>query len=188
MSDGEMSDYAERVAREMAQRGSWTPPNEIMTAGPVPVRDVLRLTVEDLLARSGRSHTKRSPVIVDGVAVTETLKQRLTRELAELETAVTQIAGQMARRTRQLEQLNRFPEEDPFEDGTVLQFDKVFSHTPDAPYSYVAHRAAGRWYVTGVHSPQSATWEALVDWMGLGVETVYQLNPGGRVGRKKVIG
>lgn len=154
-------------------------------------RDVTRLRVEELLGQTTgheRAHRRRVPVIINGEVIKETLKQRLTRELDELETAVTLLAGQMARRTRQLEHLKRFPETDPFEDGTVLQFDKTFPHSPDVPYSYVAHRADGHWYVTGARSPQRATWDQFVNWLGLGVEVVYQLNPGGRVGRKKVIG
>lgn len=152
-------------------------------------RDVRSLRLSELLPQANRSHTRRAPVVIDGEPVVETLRERLTREHAELEEALTVISGQLARRTKQLEHLKRFPEVDPFTDGTVLQFEKSFPNTPDNHYSYVAHRANGYWYLTGERSPQRITWEQLVSWMGLGVHTVYQLSvTGSRSGRRKVIG
>lgn len=151
-------------------------------------RNVLDMRIKDFVPSDKRSHRRREPVVIDGEPVRETLRQRLERESRELEVAVTQLANQLAKRTAQLEHLNRFPAVDPFEDDTTLQFEKSFPGTPDTAYSYVAHRVDGRWYLTGARSPQNLTWDAFVSWMGLGVTTVYQLNPTARSGRKRVIG
>jgi hypothetical protein len=152
-----------------------------------PTRDVTALRLRELLPADVRSHTRRAPVVIDGQTLSETLRQRLTREHAELETAITALASQLARRSEQIKRLERFPEIDPFADGTVLQFQKAFPSTPDTTYSYVAHRVNGLWYLTGARSPQDMTWDAFVSWLGLGVETVYQLSVTGK-SRRKVIG
>lgn len=154
--------------------------------GLVRTRDVMGLRVNELLdLERRRAHTKRQPIMINGEAVKENLRQRLTREKAELEIALTQIAGQLTRRTEQVEHLNRYPNVDPCEDGAIITFEKKFPHG-DTLYSYVAHKADGRWYVTGERSPQGVSWDDLVDFMGLGVEKVYQI--GGRGGRRKIIG
>lgn len=150
----------------------------------VPTRDVSRLTLADLLAQSRRSHGRRPAVEIDGQLVHETLRERLRRELRELEEAVTALAAQLDRRTKQLEHLNRFPEDDPFLDGDVIAFERNFPHG-DQRYSYAAQRADGLWYVTGNKSPNGVPWDKLVDWMGLGVDEVYKL---GNKGRRKIIG
>lgn len=105
----------------------------------------------------------------------ENLRERLRREKEELETAVTQLAGKLAERTRQLEHLRRYPEDDPFTDGVILRFEKRFP-TSDAWYSYVASRISGAWYLTGARSPQNISWDELVEFMGLGVDEVWQVN------------
>jgi hypothetical protein len=148
-------------------------------------RNVLDLRIKDLVPDS-TTHRRREAVVIDGQPVKETLRERLTRESLELENAVMVLANQLAKRAEQLEHLNRFPEEDPFDDGTTLQFEKSFPHTPNATYSYAAHKVDGRWYLTGARSPQALTWDAFISWMGLGVSEVYKL--GGKGGRRKVIG
>ena len=159
--------------------------------GP-PTRDVLSLRVADLISPQNRPHRRREPVVIQGEAVSETMRERLTRETRELEVAIAALANQLAKRTEQLEHLKRFPEQDPFEDGTALQFDKSFPGTPDDKYSYLANRVDGLWYLTGARSPQAITWDQFVSWMGLGVDTVWQLNyqsaTGRNLGKRKVIG
>jgi len=151
-------------------------------------RDVLGLRLRELVETNRQAHRRRVPLQIDGDVVTETLRERLTRERAELEKAITLLAGKLARRDEQLAHLGRFPVEDTFADGTTLQFQKSFPGTPDTTYSYAAHRVDGRWYLTGARSPQGLTWDALVSWMGLGVSEVYELGVTGRGGRRKVIG
>src|SRR5688500_15870092 len=184
---------------ELQSRQTWYPSIEYDAAAnmidvdgtdddPPQIRDVFRIPISDLLSQTTRSHRRRQPVIIGGRAVQETLRQRIKRETLELETAITVLAGQLTRRTEQLEHLNRFPLEDPSVDGTTLQFDRNFPANQDKRYSYVADRVEGRWYVTGARAPQGVTWDTLVDWMGLGVDEVYRLNAGPRAGRRKVIG
>jgi len=105
----------------------------------------------------------------------ENLRERLLREKEELETAVTQLAGKLAERTRQLAHLRRYPEDDPFDDGVILRFEKKFPNS-DVRYSYVASRISGAWYLTGARSPQNISWDELVEFMGLGVDEVWQVN------------
>lgn len=156
--------------------------------GAQRMRDVMDLRLKDLMSLAGRSHRRREPVIIEGEAIKETLRQRLERESRELEIAVTAIANQLAKRTMQLEHLKRFPAEDPFVNGDVVQFEKSFPHPPDKTYSYAAHRVNDLWYITGARSPQALSWDEFVSWMGLGVDEVWLLprNQTGR--RKKVIG
>jgi len=105
------------------------------------------------------------------------LRERLRREKEELEIAVTQLTGKLAERTRQLEHLRRYPDDDPFADGAILRFEKKFP-TGDTRYSYVAIRISGAWYLTGARSPQGIAWawDELVEFMGLGVDEVWQVN------------
>lgn len=146
-------------------------------------RDIRTLRLADLLPNPAQR--RRVPLVIAGEPVAETLRERITRETAELEQACMLLAGQLARRAEQLEHLKRYPEDDPFEDGDVLSFVKTFPNS-DQEYSYVAHRTQGLWYLTGRRSPQDISWSQLVDFMGLGVDVVWKL--GGRGGRKRVIG
>jgi hypothetical protein len=176
--------YDEYDADNVVRFPSW-PRTARQELWDVPgIRDITALSVGELLAMN-RRHTRRTPVVIDGESVKETLRERLVRESRELETAVTALAGQLNRRTEQLEHLKRFPDEDPFDDGDVLSFDKKFPNG-DQRYSYVAHRVDDLWYVTGKRSPQGIPWDALVDWMGLGVAEIFKLSPRG--GATKVIG
>ena len=149
-------------------------------------RDIGDLTVNELVRRwrDIPSH-RRKPLVLGGKVVKETLRQKLTRELTELETAIVALATQRAHREAQLEKLKIFPNEDPFTDGTILMFEKNFPSNPDAKYTFSAVRAGGLWHVTGNRSPNEATWEHLVNWMGLGVDEVWKVDQNGRT---KVIG
>lgn len=154
----------------------------------VPTRDVHSLTVGQIAQRSSDlPHRKRPTIVIDGVARSETLKQKLQREAKEAETAILALAGKLSRRQEQLKHLERYPDEDPFVDGTTLIFQKGFPSNPDTKYSYSAVRADGLWYITGARSPQGLNWDEFVSWMGLGVDEVFRVTPAkGSV--KKVIG
>lgn len=153
-------------------------------AGVARTRNVVDLRIGELLGAAARPHRRREPVVIDGQAVSETLRERLERESRELETAILALAGRLTRRTEQLERLKRFPEKDPFKNGDHIAFEKSFPGTPERSYSYGAHKVDDRWYITGARSPQGVTWDALLTWMGLGVEKVYKLTARGR---RKVI-
>ena len=146
-------------------------------------RDVGKMTIDELVRRWSTmpSHVRKQL----SAGKKETLREKLTREAAELETAIVALATQRAHREAQLEKLKIFPEEDPFENGTFLVFEKNFPSNPDQRYTFVAHRAGGLWYATGRRAPQGVTWEHFVNWMGLGVDEVFQM---GDNGRTKVIG
>lgn len=144
------------------------------------LRDVRTLKIGDLVP-DGDRRSREAPYRREG----ESLVDRLKREHAELAEAILVLAGQLARRARQIEHMDRYPAEDPFADGATLEFEKRFPGS-DKPYRYVAIKAGDRWHITGQRSPQNVTWKKLVGFMGLGVETVYKIGPRG--GRRKVIG
>lgn len=50
---------------------------------------------------------------------------------------------------------------DPYADGTIIEFDKVHN---GKSYTYVATRAAGRWYLTSSKG-NVKTWSELVEWL-----------------------
>lgn len=155
---------------------------------PEARRDVNSLTVGELAKRSAdEPHRRRPPIVLEGVAVKETLKQRFTREVAEVEEAIVALSSKRAARMKQLKHLEMFPDEDPFVDGTTIFFEKAFPHTPDKKYEYAAVRTDGHWHVTGARSPQNVLWSDLVNWMGLGVDEIFTIK---RTGKSftKVIG
>lgn len=180
--------YSEQVQSEVLNaerrhmRPSWSEfMEQVAPTAPSTMRDVRSLRLSELIPMQ-RSHRRKPPVEIDGQAVVETLRERLDRETRELMAAASLISTQLGKRAEQLEHLKRFPVEDPFENGEVLRFEKVFPHG-DNVYSYVAHKTNDLWYLTGGRSPQGITWDKFVDWMGLGVEKVYRVRGG-----KKVIG
>jgi len=67
--------------------------------------------------------------------------------------------------------LRRFPEEDPFEDGEVLSFQKTFIEGGRV-YDYVILRCNnGLWYTSGPQRGATPrTWHEIVDFMATGVE------------------
>lgn len=105
------------------------------------------------------------------------LLERLEREAADLENSLASVSAQLAKRHAQIEELRRYPDEDPFADDTVLRFKKVFPGS-DKQYPYIAHRTDGLWYVSGDRAPNGIEWLELVAFMGLGVTDVYKIAPG----------
>ena len=78
-------------------------------------------------------------------------------ELAE-QKRQAEIDAEVARRFALLEPLGA---EDIHGDGTVVRFTKTFTNG-DQTYTYVAIKAAGRWYVTG---GWRGTWTELLAWL-----------------------
>lgn len=190
LTDEEMREHmgweAERAEDDFYENGGFFPGSwaNIAAAANRRTRDVARLRVDELTQRSvDLPRQRRTPVLIDGESVEETLRVRLERETKELLSAAEMITQQLARRASQLEHLKRFPAEDPFNDGEVLRFEKAFPHTPDKKYSYVASRIDSLWYITGTRSPQAITWDKFVNWMGLGVSEIFRVRT-----NKKVIG
>ena len=56
--------------------------------------------------------------------------------------------------------------EDKFKNGTVLRWDQNYrtdTHEHTRTYSFVAIKAAGRWYTSGIFQRVAMTWDQLVD-------------------------
>lgn len=73
---------------------------------------------------------------------------------------------QLASMADELAKLESRPQEPP--PGAVIQFEMFFPRRRSTCYEYAAINAGGSWYTTG-NGPQSATWDALLDWMMQGV-------------------
>jgi hypothetical protein len=97
-----------------------------------------------------------------------TLKERKLLELTGLLAAAGQLEERITKVTLQVEALSRFPEEDPYEDGTTLEFTRDFPNG-EKTYDYSARRANGVWYVTGTRSPNGVRWSEFINWLGLGL-------------------
>jgi len=79
----------------------------------------------------------------------------------------------MTEAARALAKYEKFPENDPCEDGDVISFFRVFPQRPDEQWHYAGVRVEGKYYLTGGKSdPQGYTWSQLVDWMRDFVTTV----------------
>lgn len=73
----------------------------------------------------------------------------------------------------ELAKLDRFPDEDPFDDGTVISFVKQFV-PGGTEYEYAALRCNnGQWFTTGPRKVSYAPWSELVDFLSEGVEDIY---------------
>lgn len=147
-------------------------------AQPVHIeRDVNSITLGELLATSrDLPHTRR--------VNRAPLRERLAADADAIEAAIELLALKLARRRAQLRTLEIWPDEDPFENGTHLEFVKVFPNS-DKEYPYAALRANDRWFLTGERSPNNITWAQFVDWCGVGVTEVHKVGAGRRT---KVIG
>lgn len=84
------------------------------------------------------------------------------REIAELRRRLDAVADAV-------EALMRFPEEDPYEDGAVLRFDKTFPSHPIDVYSYVFLKCGNLWYSSGPRRPGPISWASLALFMSEGV-------------------
>lgn len=104
--------------------------------------------------------------------------ERLEKEAADLENSLASVSAQLARRQAQIEELRRYPENDPFADDTVLRFKKAFPNDPAKLYQYTASKVEGLWYVTGAKSPDGVEWAELISWLGLGVSEITKIAPG----------
>lgn len=122
----------------------------------------------------GRTRPKSRQIVIAGVARTETLAEKLQRQRDELITAIDALTKQLAKRTAQLTELERYPAEDPYSDGDALEFKKQYPGD-DTRYSFYAVRANGLWFTTGKRGPQGVPWAKLTDWMGLSITDVYKI-------------
>ena len=79
------------------------------------------------------------------------------------ETAETQLQELELERQRllnRLAMLDQFGAEDPWEDGTVLIFERTFN---GRRYTYVTVKTSGVWYVTGALNNRPFPWPKLVE-------------------------
>lgn len=82
------------------------------------------------------------------------------------------IERQIGRLLEHAEQLERFPDQDPYQDGDVIRFGLKWS--AGVIYTYVAIRVAGgMWYTTATGSAKlHQSWLSLVEWMTSATEIV----------------
>lgn len=97
----------------------------------------------------------------------------------------TVVRKQLERLEQELTKLERFPE-DTFEDGTIIQFDKLFNiswetyeRLPEnkervTVYRYAAIKSNDKWYTTG---NRAYDWDELTAWMGDGVKEIWVMTP-----------
>lgn len=96
------------------------------------------------------------------------LKERKFKEMQGLLLMAEQIERQLTKVTLQYEKLSSFPVEDPYENGTTLEFTRNFPNG-EKTYDYAARKANDVWYVTGPRSPNGVTWGEFINWLGLGL-------------------
>jgi hypothetical protein len=135
--------------------------------------ELMERRLGDLVPRGPQPREKRI-VVIEGTARPETLREKLERQREELVAAISVLSGQLAKRTAQVAELDRYPTEDPFKDGDSLEFKKWYPGS-DQSYTFMALRADGLWYTTGSRGPQGVEWARLTEWMGLGVTDVYKI-------------
>jgi hypothetical protein len=102
------------------------------------------------------------------------LRDRFARELEELSTVSTSRQMTLLSRLRAFE---AFPEQDYFEDKTVLVFEKKFTAGSHA-FTYAAIKMQDHWYLSGSHDGRGGgrfTWETLVEWLAGVGEPVTQV-------------
>lgn len=108
-----------------------------------------------------RSNTTRRPSILEdfgtparentNMSIRDTAQAQLQRNEAERQRLLTRLAI-----------LDQFGAEDPWENETVLQFNRNFGGPRS--YLHVALRSGGVWYVTGSRNTgKSFTWDELVE-------------------------
>jgi hypothetical protein len=143
-------------------------------------RNLLDRRIQEIMTGVGQTvpTTHIQVVAVGAPKPGERLRAKLKREHDELVAAIGELSTQLAHRAEQLRELDRYPEEDPYGDDTVLRFKKAYPGNPDKLYTYAATKTEGLWYVTGDRSPNGVDWAALTAWMGLGVTEVYKIAPG----------
>jgi hypothetical protein len=74
-----------------------------------------------------------------------------------------ELRREIARRERELEKLESLPDLDDIEDGAVLAL--FVTHGASEPYTYVAYRTVGKYYLTGKIAPNGVSAEALGEWL-----------------------
>lgn len=86
---------------------------------------------------------------------------------------------QIERYQEALDLLARYPETDPYPDGTVLRFNR--RSTPGGRlYAYAAIRAAQRWYTTAARDPIGGrNWAQFVEWLSDKATDLVVMAPAG---------
>lgn len=73
------------------------------------------------------------------------------------------LRAEIERKSRELEKLNALPDFEELADGTVAALFVTLGRS--RPYTYVAYRARGLWYLTGKTSPNGVSSDALAEWL-----------------------
>jgi hypothetical protein len=102
------------------------------------------------------------------------LRDRLQQELDDVSEVSTARQLSLLSRLRALEQ---FPEQDYFEDKTILVFEKKFTASSHS-FTYVAVKMSGQWYLTGSVEGKGGgrfTWKNFVEWLACVGEPVAEV-------------
>lgn len=80
-----------------------------------------------------------------------------------IEKRKAELERDIARKTRHLEALKAMPDFEALEDGIVLTL--VVTLGRSKPYTYIAFRTSGVWYLTGKLSPNGVSSADLAEWL-----------------------
>lgn len=80
-----------------------------------------------------------------------------------LEDRKAALRAEIERKSKELEKLEGLPDFEELTDGTVAALFVTLGRS--RPYTYVAYRARGLWYLTGSRSPNGVSSDALAEWL-----------------------
>lgn len=73
------------------------------------------------------------------------------------------LRAEIERKAKELEKLDALPDFEELADGTVAALFVTLGRS--RPYTYVAYRTRGLWYLTGSRSPNGVSSDALAEWL-----------------------
>lgn len=80
-----------------------------------------------------------------------------------IEDRKAELRREIERKTKELEKLDALPDFEELADGTVAALFVTLGRS--RPYTYVAYRTRGLWYLTGSRSPNGVSSDALAEWL-----------------------
>lgn len=83
--------------------------------------------------------------------------------LVGIEDRKAALRAEIERKAKELEKLDALPDFEELADGTVAALFVTLGRS--RPYTYVAYRTRGLWYLTGSRSPNGVSSDALAEWL-----------------------
>lgn len=80
-----------------------------------------------------------------------------------IEDRKAELRAEIERKAKELEKLDALPDFEELADGTVAALFVTLGRS--RPYTYVAYRTRGLWYLTGSRSPNGVSSDALAEWL-----------------------